>query len=224
MELQIGDKIDRYSDYNRNKADSIMWFADLSKKSANEYTNESLSRRSGTSSNIVYINYPSEGKITESDYVLGVRYEYNENTPKIEWKLESGEGEIMGYDCKKATCYFSGRYYTAWYAPEIPISKGPWKFGGLPGLILKIEDNKDQVSWTCIALEKGDGTHDIIRVDYDPFITNKKEYHNVIADYNRNKLKWIQASGMVKSSIPDAPVKQYPYNAIELGEYAHEKK
>lgn len=32
--------------------------------------------------------------------------------------------------------------YTSWYAPEIALNKGPWKFNGLPGLILKVEDSK----------------------------------------------------------------------------------
>lgn len=223
VELQIGNKIDKYFDYNASCGDSILWFADLSKNTHDYYYNEAMYRRNGYISNICFINYPQEGKVTESEYAMG-RYEYTEDIPKIKWKLESGKEEIAGYDCKKATCYFSGRYYTAWYAPEIPISKGPWKFGGLPGLILKMQDNNNQISWNCIGLENGDGNHDIFRVEKDTFYTNKKEYHNMISDGKRNKAKYIMASGMVQGGLPADKIRKFPYNAIELEEYAHEKK
>ncbi len=41
---------------------------------------------------------------------------YNETAPKIEWKLENGSKTIIGYQCKKASCTFRGRKYTAWKA------------------------------------------------------------------------------------------------------------
>ncbi|MCY1635974.1 GLPGLI family protein, partial [Marinifilum sp. D737] len=48
--------------------------------------------------------------------------------------------------CKMATCNFAGRNYQAWYTIEIPISDGPYKFKGLPGLIVRIADvNKEHV-------------------------------------------------------------------------------
>lgn len=34
-----------------------------------------------------------------------------------------------------ATTQFRGLTYTAWFALDIPINEGPWKFHGLPGLI-----------------------------------------------------------------------------------------
>ena len=45
-----------------------------------------------------------------------------------------------------------GRTYTAWYAHDIPIGDGPWKFHGLPGLILKVNDKAKDYYWTCTAL------------------------------------------------------------------------
>lgn len=41
----------------------------------------------------------------------------------------------------KATVAYGGRNYTAWFAPDIPISDGPYKFSGLPGLIISLKDD-----------------------------------------------------------------------------------
>ena len=38
------------------------------------------------------------------------------------------------------------RKYEAWFTPDIPVSEGPLKFGGLPGLIMKLSDNLQE--WT----------------------------------------------------------------------------
>lgn len=80
---------------------------------------------------------------------------YNEAAPKIEWKLENGSKTIIGYQCKKASCTFRGRKYTAWYTPDIPIYSGPYKFAGLPGLIMQISSDDNDYIWTCVGLEKG---------------------------------------------------------------------
>ena len=80
---------------------------------------------------------------------------YNEAAPKIEWKLESGSKTIIGYQCKKASCTFRGRKYTAWYTPDIPIYSGPYKFADLPGLIMQISSDDNDYIWTCVGLEKG---------------------------------------------------------------------
>ena len=62
---------------------------------------------------------------------------YTEPIPSQNWQVGSETKTIADYQCQKATCSFRGRNYTAWFALDIPISQGPWKFGGLPGLILK---------------------------------------------------------------------------------------
>jgi GLPGLI family protein len=75
-----------------------------------------------------------------SSYVLTA-----EKKPQIQWQLLTEEKTIQGYLCKKASCCFRGRCYTAWYTMDIPIADGPWKFKGLPGLIIDLQDDKQQV-------------------------------------------------------------------------------
>lgn len=60
------------------------------------------------------------------------------------WTLEKESKMIDSLECFKATTLFKGRNYIAWYCPKIPVPDGPWKLGGLPGLIIEAyEENKD---------------------------------------------------------------------------------
>ena len=70
----------------------------------------------------------------------------------IDWKIAKETKKIGEFKCQKAETDFRGRHYTAWFAPEIPISNGPWKLQGLPGLILEASDDKKQVSFVFEAL------------------------------------------------------------------------
>lgn len=60
-------------------------------------------------------------------------------SPKWEWVLQDSTTNILGYNCQLATTMYHGRAWRAWFSTEIPIINGPWKLGGLPGLILEAE-------------------------------------------------------------------------------------
>lgn len=69
---------------------------------------------------------------------------YRDTLHPMTWKLLPEKRRIGDMECEKAVALFRGRSYTAWYAPSIPIANGPWKLGGLPGLIVEAyEDNMD---------------------------------------------------------------------------------
>ncbi len=100
---------------------------------------------------------PVRGEKADLKYRLSMSafFVYSDSIPSLEWNFSSEETEsIMGYDCRKATVDFAGRTYTAWFTPEIPLPFGPYKFGGLPGLILKIEDAERQFVWEAIGFER----------------------------------------------------------------------
>lgn len=80
---------------------------------------------------------------------------YRENRTAMEWQFQDGETRrILGYDCGCATVCFSGRRYKAWYTQDIPLPHGPYKFHGLPGLILRIEDDEGLFCWEAFSIRQ----------------------------------------------------------------------
>lgn len=69
------------------------------------------------------------------------------------WTLAEGQDTVLSHVCSKAMVHYAGRDYVAWYVPDIPISAGPWKLYGLPGLILKAEDSEGCFRFEAIAIE-----------------------------------------------------------------------
>lgn len=72
-------------------------------------------------------------------------YYLKEAAPNFNWAITSKTKKIENITCHLATTTFRGRTYNAWYAPSIPIKYGPYKFSGLPGLILAINDTENDV-------------------------------------------------------------------------------
>lgn len=73
-------------------------------------------------------------------------YTYEEDRP-ISWKIFPETTKIGEYKVQKAETDFGGRKWTAWFTTDLPYQDGPYKFGGLPGLIVKVEDDKDEYSF-----------------------------------------------------------------------------
>lgn len=107
--------------------------------------------------------------ITEND---GESYDqYNSVEPiTVSWKFENETKRIGKYLCNKATAKFRGRFYTAWYSEEIPINIGPWKFHGLPGVIVNITDDTNKVSF---ILEKVEIPYKDLNINFKKIDTTK---------------------------------------------------
>ena len=88
----------------------------------------------------IFFNYPDKGEITVYNRFLSTVYEYSEPVPSLHWDISSRTDTVLGYECFMAEAEFRGRVWRTWFTYEIPMPYGPWKLGGLPGLILKAED------------------------------------------------------------------------------------
>lgn len=104
----------------------------------------------------VYKNYPRRGILTYTDNIFK-KFVYEEEMEAQEWRLLPKDTVILDYVCRCAECDFRGRKWRAWYTEEIPVNEGPWKLGGLPGLILYAVESSGIFSFVCIELKKGEG-------------------------------------------------------------------
>ncbi len=115
----------------------------------------------------LYKNYPEKGVLTLTEYINKQHIKTIETTP-LNWKIEANsDTSIVGYKCTKATTQYAGRDYIAWFTMDIPINDGPYKFQGLPGLIIKIYDTQNQHNFELTGFTKSTYVNPII------FIRNK---------------------------------------------------
>jgi GLPGLI family protein len=147
--LDISDKKSFYQDYTLIERDSITklqiqemqknkQFGDISKVTMNPKFSYKIEKK-----------YPTfEIRFTELIMSMDApfRIAYNEN-PKFNWKILKEKQQIGTYKTQKATTTFGGRNWIAWFSTELPFQDGPYKFHGLPGLIVKIEDAENNFSW-----------------------------------------------------------------------------
>ena len=101
----------------------------------------------------VFTNYP-EGSITTQEMLYPYRYMTDEPLEKQDWTLTNGQDSICGYACQSATAKYHGLTWNVLYTEDVPASIGPWKLGGLPGLITKATDAKGIHSFTLYGFHQ----------------------------------------------------------------------
>ncbi|WP_372756264.1 GLPGLI family protein [Labilibaculum sp.] len=93
----------------------------------------------------IFKNYPDRNMIRFVGTLGGGTTLKVDEKLSMNWVLDiKKDSTIVGYNCQRARCTFAGRDYIAWYTMEIPISDGPYKFHGLPGLIIRISDTHNE--------------------------------------------------------------------------------
>ena len=137
----------------------------------------------------IYKNYP-EGCMTVTDGLILQDYRYVDSLHTQTWTMGDSTREVLGYTCQQATANFRGRLWTAWFATDIPVSDGPWKLGGLPGLILEAYDEGQQHVFTAVGLE---------RVKDEPIIFNRSFGDNQKFEQT-NRLEFLRSK---KKSLMD---------------------
>ncbi|ROI12252.1 GLPGLI family protein [Kaistella haifensis] len=109
----------------------------------------------------------------------------------LNWKILNETDSIMNYKVIKAEVLFAGRKWIAWFTKEIPIQDGPYKFYGLPGLILQIEDGIKSHSFTIIGISKMNKIIEYPKIPNakSPIGINQNDYYKLYRDYREDPLK-----------------------------------
>ncbi|WP_090837376.1 GLPGLI family protein [Olleya namhaensis] len=105
----------------------------------------------GKNISLVYKNYYknklfSKGTIAFKDFTI------KDSLTIFNWSITKETKKILGFNCQLAETTFRGRNYRAWFSSELPIG-GPWKYDGLPGMILQIETQEPFISFKASQIK-----------------------------------------------------------------------
>ncbi|MBL4939384.1 MAG: GLPGLI family protein [Lutibacter sp.] len=96
-------------------------------------------------------------------------YTITELKPKFEWVLEERSKTILNFKCNSAKMKFRNKEYVAYYTTEIPFNGGPWKYNGLPGLILELKSLDNKINFRALSIKR------IKQTDKKDFFIKKNE-------------------------------------------------
>ena len=160
--LEIGKRVKKYSSefIYTSDLEVIRWKREKGHKGNVPKTFFIRGEKADKWSELVYSDYIVRGNELKeyACFLLWAEREnssYTEPWPLMRWSLADEQQTILGHRCQKATCRFRGRDFVAWFATDVPIKGGPWKFGGLPGCILKVYDVQKIYVWEAVAIERG---------------------------------------------------------------------
>lgn len=199
MTLDIGYKCSQYYDATRRRRDSIFGSTMQEQlgtggtsniKSISVLKNGDMSALGNVGTTFestskgetarLYKNRSNQELIT-IDQMSNSRNKYKLLEKKLsqQWEISTDTLTILGYLCQKATTSFRGRKYEVWFTPDIPINDGPWKFYGLPGLILKAVDSENLFSFEIIGLEQLSEPAAIRIIDEEYINCSRKDMANL---------------------------------------------
>lgn len=218
VRVEVGSRVIKTYSYNLFVADSLE--TELQKKrgvaafeSYNDYSLRELMYlylAGGDTANVVNI---------WRHIAYGTSPAWKEEVLLPEWKLDStgATKELLGYHCARATLDFHGRHYTAWYAADIPIPYGPLKFRGLPGLIMEIVDDTNEVQFRLQSFGRAYTGYPIVNWAGPFKVMSRKKARKTIAFMHKHPyMHQGKHATWRKKSDRWSEKTEYKYTLIEL--------
>lgn len=217
MRLELGDRVHCFYSYKGYQADSAN--AVIMANGGSSFTG------GGNVLWRLYKNYPSAGKTSFLEKFGTDRFVCVEDYASPAWTpMPDSSAVILGYPCALAVATYKGRTWYAWYTEDIPLDAGPWKLGGLPGLILRAYDARRHYVFDASGMEEAVPRTLIYYkgVKYEP--VSRKTLNDIYRRYYADPVGYITNNPKVKVTIRDKQgnelpgPKDEPYNPIELAE------
>lgn len=206
--LLIGDSCSAYSTVNKANLDSACYTLWKAGASQDQIAMQAFKYAMGAIEiPTVYRGYPSQNEVTIDQYLIE-NSRYSEPVVAQEWTETGLTKDIKGLECRQAVCSFRGRDYVAYYSPEIPLSYGPYLFGGLPGLILELSDGNSEFVWTIDSFEPTTG-FPIVLDNNKVKVMTRDEFRTI--DYKLHLQPGLRFP--FDKSVMSMPSK--PYNPVE---------
>ncbi len=142
----------------------------------------------------VYFDLKKRMLIYKTEYISNPIVPFfilEEPLPAINWQIHKERKLIAGLQAVFATGEFGNRMYEVWFCPDIPVSFGPYKLWGLPGLILDAKSLDGKVAFQFVSWDEA--TDDAILIA--PPKLGKKVTQEQLRKYIIKKLLRVESRG-----------------------------
>ena len=196
MALDIYKGFSKFYSYEKFKSDSLQKaIADKSISATGMIETSRTENSRGKINYIISKKYPDY----ETNYLtrLGQTKYIVKEERKLHWKILENKEKLDKYVVQKATTEFAGRKWIAFFTTEIPLQDGPYKFQGLPGLILKISDVNNNHSFSLVGIQNISNIEKTKEIDFvfefgnSQNISNK-QYRKIFKEYRKDPNKSIR--------------------------------
>ncbi|MDE5876906.1 MAG: GLPGLI family protein [Muribaculaceae bacterium] len=210
--LQIAPFISRYTDYGKYRRDSLSYECakNLTFMMFSEYSRIVNQWPIGLKYSVYTHHNKEELEVTDA---ISLNYfRYYEPVPDFKWTLHNDSIRQIGpYTCSMATTSFRGRNWTAWYTPEIPIPQGPWKFSGLPGLIVMVRDTDGEHIFKLLRTHTA--SNPVLSPDKLYSRTERTTFNARKREYDADPIKAWEGTALMPTDANGNPV--YPSKDIK---------
>lgn len=196
MRLDVLPKGSKYYSQNVYMRDSIMDSRLKKHEFVKNADGDMMISNEGTPNGViehkVYKTYP-DFKINFINKIWPDFYNQTDDR-KITWKILSDKQKIGKWDCQKAETYFAGRKWTAWFTSSIPLQDGPYKFRGLPGLIVKATNLNETISFELKAVQNivKQDLDDDFEKQFNPTPVTYQQYVKLYKNYLKDPIAGVR--------------------------------
>jgi len=208
--LQVGSKLSRFETSNALFLDSTITgaitTANLAQQRGETPTirvdNPDRSRFSTFFRGVVF-KVPTTQEVLLYERIGPTTYYYQEPASPFAWVITPTTATVAGYACQRATTSYGGRAWEAWFTRAVPVPDGPYKFYGLPGLIVQVGDTRGHYLFELTQLRQLAPPVAIAPPKAGARLIAEAELARGKADYDRTVLTQMMANGNIRFNTPE---------------------
>lgn len=135
------------------------------------------------------------------------------------WKIVNDFKKINKMNCQKAVADYKGRKWEAWFSKDFPVSDGPYKFTGLPGLVVSVKDSENDHVFDLVQIKKISTVTSFIPKNNKQM--THTEYRKLIKNYTFTSADDIAGmnvdskAGVIGLELKDGYVTKLDYNELK---------
>lgn len=113
------------------------------------------------------------------------------------WKLTGKQKTILDYPCQEAIRQQDTITTVAWFTPAIPVSTGPGRYQGLPGLVLAVDIDNDHRTIQATGVKLGSIDASEISRPKEGKKVSQEEYNRIVEEKRKEMNAQYGGSGGV---------------------------